>query len=623
MVSAAWLPVLGSVLNIFLTGVSAAAFSHPPQLPAQPRTFDLFVTWGNVAPDGFSREAFLVNGQSPGPVLEIDQDDSVLVRVHNESPYNVTTHFHGIEMLGTPWSDGVPGVTQRPIEPSKSFEYRFEATQYGSYWYHSHFRSQIEDGLYGPIVIHPRADDPKPFRKITKDRKTLRKLVQAERNVYPLAISDFSHYNETYKGVVTSASRIEVSCYDSVVFNGHGSVNCLDPEEVKAHLTPDQQAFLALVPGSEMTDKSCLPIEVMGAIGDLGGGEKAKPAEMASEIFAGCTPTEGSVETIYSESGEWIAIDVIGSVNFITGVLSIDEHDIWVYAMDGSYIEPQKVQALSVTNGDRFSILVHTPRPGDFKLRFNAITAPQMIVGNAILSVVEGGGWGRGAGNSSSSDSDVTSQPYIDIVGVALSDDVVFFNQTIARPFPAEPIAQEADQTFILHMKTDGASYLWAMNSTRFMPDDIEDANALPTLFNPQPGLSDNVTISTKNGTWVDLVFLADYSPMPSHPIHKHSNKMFQIGSGNGAFNWTSVNEAVKERPDLFNLVDPPRRDTFISPPAVTTLAWTAVRYHVVNPGAFLLHCHIDNHLVGGMMVVIQDGVDAWPEIPMEYQALV
>jgi FtsP/CotA-like multicopper oxidase with cupredoxin domain len=38
---------------------------------------------------------FLVNGQSPGPVIEVNQDDWVVVRVHNKSPYNTTVHFHG------------------------------------------------------------------------------------------------------------------------------------------------------------------------------------------------------------------------------------------------------------------------------------------------------------------------------------------------------------------------------------------------------------------------------------------------------------------------------------------------------------------------------------------------
>jgi hypothetical protein len=37
-------------------------------------------------------------------------------------------------MTGTPWSDGMPGLSQTPIEPGRSFIYRFPATPAGTYW---------------------------------------------------------------------------------------------------------------------------------------------------------------------------------------------------------------------------------------------------------------------------------------------------------------------------------------------------------------------------------------------------------------------------------------------------------------------------------------------------------
>jgi FtsP/CotA-like multicopper oxidase with cupredoxin domain len=49
-------------------------------------------------------------------------------------PFNTTVHWHGLEMLGTPWSDGVPGLSQKPIEPGDSYIYRFKASPAGTYW---------------------------------------------------------------------------------------------------------------------------------------------------------------------------------------------------------------------------------------------------------------------------------------------------------------------------------------------------------------------------------------------------------------------------------------------------------------------------------------------------------
>lgn len=160
-------------------------------------------------------------------------------------------------MHRTPWSDGVPGVTQRPIKPGQFFKHEFRATQHGSYWYHSHFRGQIEDGLYGPIVIHPRAGQPKPFHLISNSSRTFRAMEDAERHVVPLVISDFMHITSSQKWDMTLDAGFEDICYDSILFNGKGRVTCLDKDVVKAHLNVAQKTYLSLgPPGSEMTDKA-------------------------------------------------------------------------------------------------------------------------------------------------------------------------------------------------------------------------------------------------------------------------------------------------------------------------------------------------------------------------------
>lgn len=259
-----------SVLTVLLLVSLVAA--RPSPRDDNTKVFDLTVTWDDNAPDGFSRKMLLVNGQSPGPVLDINQGDCVTVNVCNSSPYNVTIHFHGtyiierfsslvltssgIEMKGTPWSDGVPGVSQRPILPGNSFTHQFEATQHGSFWYHSHFLGHIEDGLYGPVVIHPTNDQPKPFELITDDENTLLAMNEAEQNVVPLVIADFVHLTSDEKWAMTQAAGVEDSCYDSIIFNGKGQVYCLPEEEITANLNPLQKTYLDIVPGSAFTDKA-------------------------------------------------------------------------------------------------------------------------------------------------------------------------------------------------------------------------------------------------------------------------------------------------------------------------------------------------------------------------------
>lgn len=158
-------------------------------------------------------------------------------------------------MIDTPWSDGVPGVTQRPIASGSSFVYEFRATQFGSYWYHSHFHGQIEDGLYGPILIHPAKDTLKPFHMISPDPQVQQRLREAEKGATPLLISDFTHLTSDEKWDMTQKAGLEISCYDSVLFNGKGSVQCQSLNDLELRLSQIQRGYLATVPGASITDK--------------------------------------------------------------------------------------------------------------------------------------------------------------------------------------------------------------------------------------------------------------------------------------------------------------------------------------------------------------------------------
>ena len=159
-------------------------------------------------------------------------------------------------MLNTPWSDGVPGLTQRQILPGRSFTYRWTATQYGSYWYHAHERGQINDGLYGPIIIHPRKSEEKPFDLISNDPGMVRALEEAETKVRTLVLSDFRHITSTEDWDISLASGIETPCYDSILFNGKGRVHCWSQYKINSLLRPDQKEFLELGNETALTDKA-------------------------------------------------------------------------------------------------------------------------------------------------------------------------------------------------------------------------------------------------------------------------------------------------------------------------------------------------------------------------------
>mmetsp|Transcript_103067 Transcript_103067/g.204615 ORF Transcript_103067/g.204615 Transcript_103067/m.204615 type:complete len:657 (-) Transcript_103067:82-2052(-) len=103
----------------------------------------------------------LVNNLYPGPVVEAVEGQLICVAVTNNLLDNqVAIHWHGLHMRGSPSMDGVYGVTQGGITAQGgTFTYRFRANS-GTSWWHAHMQAmQADKGLKGPIVIHKK-DDP-------------------------------------------------------------------------------------------------------------------------------------------------------------------------------------------------------------------------------------------------------------------------------------------------------------------------------------------------------------------------------------------------------------------------------------------------------------------------------
>ncbi|KAF2020697.1 multicopper oxidase [Aaosphaeria arxii CBS 175.79] len=119
-------------------------------------TYDLELTGGTCDPDGSGPQPCQVfNGQYPGPLIEANWGDYIQVNVKNSLTDNGTAlHFHGMRMLNNCPTDGVPGITECPLAPGDTKTYTFQATQFGSTWYHSHWSIQYGDGTFGPLVIN-------------------------------------------------------------------------------------------------------------------------------------------------------------------------------------------------------------------------------------------------------------------------------------------------------------------------------------------------------------------------------------------------------------------------------------------------------------------------------------
>ena len=134
------------------------------------KEYDLTIAEQTVNVTGKPLKRITVNGKFVAPLLEFEEGDEAVIRVHNKlKNQDSSLHWHGLILPGI--MDGVPGFNQFDgIAPNKTYEYKFKVSQNGTYWYHSHSKGQEQDGLYGPLVIYPKNKTPLTVNeKIDKD----------------------------------------------------------------------------------------------------------------------------------------------------------------------------------------------------------------------------------------------------------------------------------------------------------------------------------------------------------------------------------------------------------------------------------------------------------------------
>jgi suppressor of ftsI len=107
------------------------------------------------------------NGQYPGPLIEVDEGSTIVVRFTNRTDFPTAVHWHGLRLDNR--YDGAPHVTQDPVEPGGSFEYRVFFRDAGIYWYHPHHREDVlqDLGLYGNLLVRSR--DPGFFAPVNRE----------------------------------------------------------------------------------------------------------------------------------------------------------------------------------------------------------------------------------------------------------------------------------------------------------------------------------------------------------------------------------------------------------------------------------------------------------------------
>jgi len=128
---------------------------------------------------------FAYNDSVPGPLIQVNLGDRVIVHLKNELPaeWNTSIHWHGIE--GNNAADGTQ-VTQLAVQSGDTYTYDFIVSRAGTFWYHPHLRSTqaVFAGLYGALIVK------------SPEEKSLVKMGVLPRREAVLVLSDISVNDE-------------------------------------------------------------------------------------------------------------------------------------------------------------------------------------------------------------------------------------------------------------------------------------------------------------------------------------------------------------------------------------------------------------------------------------------
>eukprot|EP00897_Mesotaenium_endlicherianum_P006619 jgi/Mesen1/5986/ME000302S04984 len=558
-----------------------------------------------TAPDCVQRRVLAINGSMPGPAINVTTGDSLEVTVINNMPTEeVTMHWHGIKQTSTPWEDGVGFC---PIAPGSSYTYRFSVDKHvGTCWYHAHMGMERTAGSHGIFIISEKHKRDYPFHFDEE---------------LPFLVGDWVHSDETY----SSAGLAYVA--NSVLLNGIGRFNC------DAGATSSLDSAVACAPGQ-------------GALG------------IPSGPICGAT-------TIAVEAGKKYLLRVVnvGSKELLR--VSFQNHTLTIVQAEGGYTEPLEVLQLQVLPGQSYNVILHANQAASAywftaqsfmaaapicALATNAPECPTLVTGTLLY---RGSNVAQPAssppGNSPEAQeaaflSDMESILAFDAaivmhpahveplptatrtitVGVTSSFDgttPVFLLDRITGVLPSTPVLHATyfgvplnTNTTSVAMQAQGDPYSVETFGTKNTPIyDVALGEAVLIVFQNSLVTLDAAQAATNasglptgnasfNYTGLDSALLATSI---AHCWHLHGHDFWVLGAGLGLYD-------PEESPKGFNLVNPIKRNAVSQVP----LGWTAILYVADNPGAWLLHCHFDQHLMAGMFVVILEGQDQIPPPP-------
>jgi FtsP/CotA-like multicopper oxidase with cupredoxin domain len=527
-------------------------------------------------PDGIYRPMILVNNQYPGPLIEANEGDTIVVHVQNEATNATAIHWHGIYQTGTPHMDGTVGVTQCPIAPGRSFTYEFTVTgQTGTYWWHGHQGLQSSDGLHGPLVIHG------------KEERTLQQIPYDTDRV--VLLSD--HYHDLSSALLWQY---------------------LMPDMENAEPVPET----GLINGKNIC--SC----------------DDYPDRRCDNTTANVGRAKIDLDRNKSHRLRFINVGAFAEFS-----VQLDEHELAVTEVDGTDVLPVRYHRLNISPAQRYSVIIssNVTSADNFWLRArmitNCFTDPPKTLQSDTLAVVR---YADGADADPVSkdweeqlaqdckDMNTTELVPAKTVAASSEPDAVFYLRSnfeigayrLSRGFfnGSSWRAKADDPT--LHRSIDGLNSDRANYTAPRPSSTTPAADRADTAFvNDQAfDIDSELVIQTTGVQTIDLL-ISNFDD-GAHPYHLHGYKFSVLAQGHGQPPLTSVGAAINRESlsplyDTLDLTNPLRRDTA----SVEGYGWILLRVVADNPGQWAFHCHVSWHVEAGLLMQLLTNTDGLADI--------
>ena len=373
------------------------------------RDFQLTATQGRLDLGGKTVSTWSYNGRLPGPEIRVTAGEVVRARLTNTTAQDTTVHWHGLALTNE--ADGVPDVTQAAIKPGAAYTYEFAAAHPGTYWFHPHSGTQLDRGLYAPLIVED------PHEPLGYDAEWI------------VVLDDWlDGVTGTPDGVLAEL-RHGMGGMQSSGASPNSGMSGMSGMDMGGSPSPGTQSHM-----------------LMGAQSDLLGGD-AGDVRYPHFLINGRLPQAPA--TFTAKPGTRLRIRFINAAADTAFRVALGGHQMTVTHTDGYPVRHAQTEALLLGMGERYDVLV-TVKDGAFPLV--AVAEGKDALARAVLRSSPG-----------------AATPGRAVQPKELSGRLVRYPDLS----PADTVrlpAGKIDRTIRLELTGDMMSYNWAINGTTYDP---------------------------------------------------------------------------------------------------------------------------------------------------------